>query len=285
MGKGTKHVIRQASNRADMRSRIRQFWDSQPRGTTHLSQPRGSREYFVEFDKYYETLYPYLLPFLDLESMRGKRVLEIGLGSGFTLHCIANVAKECFGLDISGETIRLNQARNTHFDLRIKLIQASATAIPFADNTFDVVVSIGCLHHIPDIQQAVAEIHRVLKPGGVFKGMVYNRNSWRFRVYIPIVRRFGRRWRGKSWEACVNEMYDGPQNPYGMVYSKVEISALFSRFGEMEFRVENFVGQELLPVIGRRIPRSFWLATFSKIAGLDLYFTARAIKEGASPCL
>ncbi len=70
-----------------------------------------------------------------------------------------------------------------------------------------------------------------------------------------------------------------------MVYSKAEVSVLFSRFGEMEFRVENFVGQELLPVIGGRIPRSFWLATFGRIAGLDLYFTARATKEGASPCL
>lgn len=159
------------------------------------------------------------------------------------------------GLEVSGGTLRLNQARKKLFGLEFNLVQASATNIPFADDTFDVVVSIGCLHHIPDIQQAVAEIYRVLKPGGILKGIVYNRNSYRFQVYIPIARRLSRCWRGKSWEACVNEMHDGLQNPYGMVYSKSELLALFNDFGEIKFTVENFVGEELLPVIGKRIPR------------------------------
>lgn len=264
---------------ANIYDRIREFWDSQPCGTTHLDLPPGSREYFIEFDRYYESLYPYLLPFLDLESMRGKKVLEIGLGSGFTLQRIAKVAEECFGLDISGETIRLNQARKDHLDLKANLIRASATDIPLADNSVDIVVTIGCLHHIPDIQKAVGEIHRVLKPAGILKGMVYYRNSYRFRVYIPLVRRFSRHWRGKSWQECVNEMYDGKGNPYGMVYSKAEVRRLLgSKFDSVRFRLENFVGAELLLRVGARIPRNVWLATLGKVAGLDLYFTARAVK-------
>jgi ubiquinone/menaquinone biosynthesis C-methylase UbiE len=258
--------------------KIRSFWDRKPCGTNHISQCMGSREYFTEFDRYYEWMYPYLLPFLDLEIMRGKRVLEIGLGSGFTVSRFAKVASICVGLDISRNTLWLNQSRDKLFDLGVNLVQATALNIPVVDDTFDMVVSVGCLHHIPDIQQAIAEIYRVLKPGGIFKGMVYNRNSYRFKVYIPLVRRLSTRWRGKDWQACVNEMYDSPDNPYGMVYSQKEIRMLFERFTEITFQVENFVGEELLHRVGRFVPRSFWLATLGKIAGLDLYFTARAIK-------
>lgn len=114
--------------------------------------------------------------------------------------------------------------------------------------------------------------------GGAFKGMVYNRNSYRFRIYIPLARWFSRHWRGKTWQECVNEMYDGLGNPYGMVYSKAEVSALFNKFNKIEFRVENFVGTELIPRIGKKIPRNVWLATLGKVVGLDLYFTARAVK-------
>lgn len=262
----------------NIQDRIRSFWDSQPCGTTHVNLPPHSRDYFVEFDKFYESYYPYLLPYLSLEAMQDRSVLEIGLGSGFTLHRIAQVAESCLGLDVSHETLRLNQARAGHFDLRFKLLQASAAQIPLADNSFDFVVSIGCLHHIPDIERAAKEIHRVLKPGGIFKGMVYNRNSYRYRVYIPIIRRFSPRWRGSSKQDCVNKIYDGSENPYGMVYSKREIAAIFNKFKILDFRTQNFVGQELLPRYGDRIPRNLWLTTMGRLGGLDQYFTARAIK-------
>lgn len=259
---------------------IRDFWDTQPCGTTHLDLDPNSRKYFIEFDKFFEVFYPYYFPFLDLESMRGKRVMEIGLGSGASLHRIAGVAGACYGLDLSGETIRLNQIRQRYFGTKVNLIHASATDIPLADNSLDVVVSVGCIHHIPDIQNAVNEIRRVLKPGGQFKGMVYYKNSYRYRVYIPIIMEMSRRWWGqsKTREEWVNTMYDGEGNPYGMVYSRAEVSTIFQGFKNFKFSTENFVGEELLPRFGGKIPRSVWLATLGKVAGLDLYFTARADK-------
>lgn len=235
----------------------------------------GTREYFIALDAYFEKNYPYLLPFLELESLKGKTVLEIGLGSGFTLHHIAEVASNCYGVDISEKTVQLCKKRTEHFGLDIQLINASSTAIPLPDNSIDVVVSIGCLHHIPEIQLAVDEIYRLLKPGGYLKGMVYNRNSWRFLIFIPILRRLHPRWRKKHWQECVNELYDGIGNPYGMVYSKTEVRHLLKRFTDIRFQVENFVGGEIAPIIGGTIPRNFWLQTMGKIAGLDLYFAAK----------
>lgn len=263
---------------AKIYSQIRSFWDNQPCGTAHINLPPHSREYFVEFDKFFESFYPYYLPFLNLESMRGKRVLEIGLGSGFSLHRIAEVAEACYGLDLSGGTIALNQARDRHFKLGLNLVQASATDIPLAENSLDFVVSVGCLHHIPDIQKAVTEIHRVLKPNGIFKGMVYNRRSYRYLVYIPMARRFSAQWKGKTSQDCVNEIYDGSDNPYGTVYSRGEVAAMFREFEITDFQTQNFVGEELLPRYGYRVPRNVWLKTLGKIVGLDLYFNARARK-------
>jgi ubiquinone/menaquinone biosynthesis C-methylase UbiE len=263
---------------AKLYDHIRSFWDSQPCGTKHINLPPQSREYFIEFDKFFEAFYPYYLQFLNLEAMRGKRVLEIGIGSGFSLQRIAQVAQDCYGLDLSANTLQLNRARDRHFKLGLNLIHASATAIPLADNSLDFIVSVGCLHHIPDIGSATAEIHRVLKPGGIFKGMVYNRHSYRYQVYIPLSRRFSPQWQGKTTQDCVNEMYDGAGNPYGTVYSRAEVARLFRDFEIVDIQTENFVGEEMLPLYGGRIPRNVWLKTLGKIAGLDLYFTARARK-------
>lgn len=255
-------------------SEIRSFWDSRPCGTTHIDLPPGSREYFLEFDKYFLELYPYLTRFLDLPSLQGKCVLEIGLGSGFELHRIAQVAETTLGLDMSGETLRLCERRKAHFAVRFISVNASATHIPLRDSCVDVVVSIGCLHHIPDIQLAVDEIRRVLRPGGRFLGMVYNKDSWRYRVFIPYLSWLRPAYRAKTAQQLVNELYDGPGNPYATVFSRAEIRRIFSGFHDFKFQVQNFYGGDIAPRIGRLIPRSLLLATMGKILGLDLYFKA-----------
>jgi ubiquinone/menaquinone biosynthesis C-methylase UbiE len=258
--------------------KIKNFWNEQPCGSNLSKLPMGSYEYFEEFDDFYEQLYPYLSPFLDFQSMKNKVVMEIGIGTGYTLHRSSEVANTCYGLDISDKTIELNRMRKDVYKLNIEFINASATSIPLPDNSVDTVVSIGCLHHIPDIDKAISEIYRVLKPGGVFKGMVYNKNSYRFLVYIPIVRRYKKRWKGKTWQECVNEMYDGRGNPYGMVYSKQDVSKMLSKFRDLKMEIKNFEGYEFIPLypkFGASIPRNFWLATLGRVLGLDLYFTAR----------
>jgi SAM-dependent methyltransferase len=255
--------------------RVRDFWNRNPCGSAHIASPLGTPEYFLECDAYFRRVYPYLDDFLDLESLRGGKVLEIGLGSGYTFLRISQVAGRCIGLDLSEETLRLNLRRKEISGSNAALIHASATDLPLADGSLDAVVTIGCLHHIPDIEQAVAEIRRVLKPGGVLKGMVYNRNSWRAMVYIPLARMLHPKFRGRTRQECINEMYDGSGNPHGMVYSRKEMAGILRGFGEVRFKVENFLGEEVVPRLGAAIPRSFWLATFGKILGLDLYFTAR----------
>src|SRR5205085_12269324 len=59
----------------------------------------------------------------------------------------------------------------------------------FPDATFDVVYSNGVLHHTPDTQRAIDEVHRVLRPGGVAKVMLYNKSSIYY--WLHLMFRFG----------------------------------------------------------------------------------------------
>jgi SAM-dependent methyltransferase len=69
------------------------------------------------------------------------------------------------------------------------LTQASVLNLPFAADSFDVVFSHGVLHHVPQIEAAQGEIHRVLRPGGELVIMVYARWSLDYLVSIGLIRR------------------------------------------------------------------------------------------------
>lgn len=63
------------------------------------------------------------------------------------------------------------------YGLKSDVRVADAEQLPFADNTFDLVNSWGVLHHSPDTPQTIREVHRVLRPGGEFRGAIYHRRS------------------------------------------------------------------------------------------------------------
>jgi ubiquinone/menaquinone biosynthesis C-methylase UbiE len=119
----------------------------------------------------------------------GDSVLDVGCGTGKAIELIHLARLEGFtytGLDISAEMVRLAQEKfpDHHFNI------ANIAALPHADHTFDVVISTyGALSHVPDIESALAEIERVVKPGGRVFLMVYgsrkSHGRGRARVYTP----------------------------------------------------------------------------------------------------
>ena len=72
---------------------------------------------------------------------------------------------------------------------------------------------------------------------------------------------------------------DGSGNSKGDVFSKEELTRLLSRFSKIQFQIRNFSGHDVIPKIGDLIPRSLWIKTIGKVAGLDLYFSA--VKPGS----
>ncbi len=95
----------------------------------------------------------------------GERVLNIGCGDGHYNIFLAKRFKEVYGIDVNPTDITI--ARKMYHQKNITCSVASATCIPFPDNHFDRIVCIEVLEHVKDHKQAIKEIARVLKPGGV----------------------------------------------------------------------------------------------------------------------
>ena len=95
------------------------------------------------------------------------RVLEIGIGSGLNLPFYdPEKVQFVWGLDPHKEMWNLFHPRNVHFE--VEFLQAPAESIPLEDATADTILATYTLCTIPDVQKALGEMRRVLKPGGKF---------------------------------------------------------------------------------------------------------------------
>lgn len=103
--------------------------------------------------------------------VEGKRVLEIGCGRGVGTEIIFERfrASEVHAFDLDPDMIDQSRRRITHYlPNRLKLYVGDAAAIDEPDASFDAVFDFAIIHHIPNWKHAVAEVARVLKPGGKF---------------------------------------------------------------------------------------------------------------------
>jgi ubiquinone/menaquinone biosynthesis C-methylase UbiE len=97
-----------------------------------------------------------------------ERSLEIGAGTGyFTLNLLqAGAVREATCTDISPGMMRILSANADRLGLKVRTARADAESLPFPDESFDLVLGHAVLHHLPDLDRAFAEFHRVLRPGG-----------------------------------------------------------------------------------------------------------------------
>jgi SAM-dependent methyltransferase len=124
-------------------------------------QSRLSEEGQLRNDHYLQS---YTLPFdLKPSFYTGKRILDIGCGPRGSLEW-ADMATERVGLDPLVPTY-LKMGADRH---KMAYVAASSDAIPFAADYFDVVCSINSLDHVAEVDKTIAEIKRVVRPGGSF---------------------------------------------------------------------------------------------------------------------
>ena len=96
------------------------------------------------------------------------RSLEIGAGTGFfSLNLLqAGVLRDAHLTDISGGMVEAAKDNATRLGFEIEATVADAENLPYPDKTFDLVLGHAVLHHMPDVEQCVREMLRVLQPGG-----------------------------------------------------------------------------------------------------------------------
>jgi SAM-dependent methyltransferase len=231
------------------------------------------------FDEWYFDYYPYLTKHVDPYDLRERKVLEIGLGYGTLGQYIAERGAVYHGLDIAPTPVEMMRHR-----LRMlcgpaddRVVQGSAVDIPFAAETFDYVYSIGCLHHTGDLEGSVAEVHRVLKPGGTAVLMLYNRYSlrqlWRVdRRRLEAVFRTGRLPNAETVRAYYDTNAAGDGAPHTDFTSRRSARRLLRHFSHAEIKADNF--DTLRVTRGLAIGRDRLIeGPIARLLGLDLYIT------------
>jgi ubiquinone/menaquinone biosynthesis C-methylase UbiE len=130
----------------------------------------------------------------DLGPLEGDRLLDIGCASGAYTMRLAERFAHVEAIDVEPKRLRIFADRLVGSPLsgRVGLSLASAEAMPYRTGLFDVVTAIEVLEHIPDLNAALAEVHRVLKPGGWFFVTGPNR-YFPLESHGPLIR--GRRYR------------------------------------------------------------------------------------------
>jgi SAM-dependent methyltransferase len=112
-----------------------------------------------------------LLPWILAGANVGDHVLELGSGPGAGTDELARRARQVTSIEYSHAFAASLAARQLQRNMSISVLRGDAAALPFADGSFSSAVAVLMLHHLPsaDLQRrAFGEIHRVLRPGGVF---------------------------------------------------------------------------------------------------------------------
>ena len=257
------------------KDQVQNQWNNNPVGseTARTAQPH-TLEWFLEVEQYrYETYAPWMPRVMEFARHAGEQLLEVGGGMGTDLAQFAKHGAIVTDVDLSGGHLQIAQENFRLRGLTGRFVHHDAESLPFENDTFDLVYSNGVIHHTPNTRRTVAEIFRVLKPGGRAIVMVYAENSlqyWRNLVWY-----YGM----KSGDLATRSMADimsrsvertgNEARPLVKVYTKPRLRALFSDFTGIEI-LQRQISPELVP---RRL--RMFLPLVERMAGWNLIIKAR----------
>lgn len=120
---------------------------------------------------------------------RGAEVLDLGCAGGFMAEAIARRGARVTGIDPAVDAVAAARAHAAGGGLDIRYDVGVGEALPYADDAFDAVVCVDVLEHVADLDKVIAEVARVLKPGGVFLFDTINRNPVASLVAVTLAER------------------------------------------------------------------------------------------------
>jgi SAM-dependent methyltransferase len=218
------------------------YWDSHPVHSVEFGAWDGTAEYFRAVDRIRreDNERWSFRRFYEFSPQAGKRLLDAGCGIGFFTRHYAREGYDVHAVDLAPSAVRTTARSLALEGLPGRVVQASVEDLPFGDDSFDIIISNGVIHHTPDTRAAVDEFYRVLRPGGLASVCIYYRNIllrqplWTLvRVGLPLLLK-KKEGRSGLVAAATPEVlacsYDGDGTPIARIYTRPEALGLFSRF-------------------------------------------------------
>lgn len=132
----------------------------------------------------------YVRTCLDQYKLESPVCLDVGCGGGIITEDLAKISDQVFGVDISGSSLNTARLHAEQNELKINYQKAYAENLPFESDSFDLVTCCDVLEHVDDVDKAISEIARVLKPGGVFVYDTVNRTLFSYLSLIFVAQDF-----------------------------------------------------------------------------------------------
>lgn len=232
------------------------FWNKESCGERNAKGNDEARKYANETKVRY-TLEPYIKDFAKFELYKDLNVLEIGVGMGSDHSSIAlSNPKSLIGIDLTERAVQHTTARFASLGLKANVKVDNAENLSFKDNQFDAIYSWGVLHHSTNTEKCFEEVHRVLKPGGSAKIMIYHKYS---PTGLMLWLRYGL-LKFKSLESIYSEYLESPGTK---AYTLKEAKKLTQKFDNVNLKVQICCGDLLEGDVGNRHRGT--LLTFAKL--------------------
>jgi SAM-dependent methyltransferase len=211
---------------------------------------------------------------MEFAAHAGRDVLEIGAGLGTDLAQFASAGARVTDVDLSSGHLAHARRNFSARGLDGRFVMGDAETLPFEGACFDLVYSNGVIHHSPNTQRIVHEIHRVLRPGGRAIVMVYALRSlhyWRHLfLHLGIAQHhLEEHSMGEIMSRHVELSHAG-QRPLVKVYSRAQLRHMFGQFDDVRI-VQRQLLRDEMPVVLR------WLSAerAQRIMGWNLIVKAR----------
>lgn len=215
-----------------LKERVRAYWQQEPCGSETARAEPGTPAFYQEVESERDRLDPFIPEFAEFDHWAERDVLEVGVGLGTDFVRFVRAGAHATGIDLTQAAVDAVRLRLSFEGLAAEVLVADAEALPFSDDSFDLVWCYGVLHHTPDPERALSEIRRVLRPGGETRVMLYARRSWlAFGAWV--------RWallRGRPWRSVSNVLASHIESPGTKAYTEGELRALFSHFAAIDVR-------------------------------------------------